>query len=189
MWKCICPLCGFLCIDDIQVRDQWDLNEMYCNFSLFKSFKRVDLTWNDIPQFFKCKKRTNPKRSPKRFYFVLGLDNRTIKRDASLGDLKKIECSSIKIKSKERHKITSQTLGHSLSSHVSREFRPPEVPTFGAGSPGACWLSRSLLGVPAEIGSSGCRKSRLHPEVPTLHDLAACAASDGSREFPMPWDL
>ena len=48
---------------------------------------------------------------------------RAIKRDANLGGLRKIECSSINIKLKERHKITSRTLGHSLWTFGSQKFR------------------------------------------------------------------
>ena len=72
----------------------------------------------------------------------------TIKRDASLGGLRKIECSSIKIKSKERHKITSQTLRYSLWTFSSQKSqREPGVPT--VRSPDIwCWKSQRLLTQP-----------------------------------------
>ena len=58
-----------------------------------------------------------------RFYFVFEFRNRrTIKRDANLVGLRKIECSSIKIKSKERHST--------LHEHVQYLFE-----TFGVGTP------------------------------------------------------
>ena len=56
------------------------------------------------------------------FYFEFRLCH-TIKRDASLGSLRKIECSNIKIKSKERHKIISRTLRCSLRTFSSRKSR------------------------------------------------------------------
>ena len=66
------------------------------------------------------------------FYFEFRFC-RTIKRDASLSGLNKIECSSIKIKSKERHSNTSQarrivpeTFGV-RSPDVSRNSQPSEV--------------------------------------------------------------
>ena len=56
-----------------------------------------------------------------------------LKRDASLGGLRKMECSSIKVKSKERHKITSRTLRHSLWTFGSRKSRRGlGVPTVGS---------------------------------------------------------
>ena len=90
----------------------------------------------------------------------------TIKRAASLGGLRKIECSSIKIKYKERHKITSRTLRYSSQTFGSRK-------------------SQRDLGVPA-VGNSGiwCRKF-WHL---TTQPSPACARSpiespDESREF------
>ena len=56
------------------------------------------------------------------FIFVFGFRiHRTIKREVNLVGLRKIECSSIKIKSKERHKITSQTLRYLLWTFGSRK--------------------------------------------------------------------
>ena len=55
----------------------------------------------------KLKKANRLKALSKVLPFVEFRFRHTIKRDASLGGLRKIECSSIKVKSKERHKITS----------------------------------------------------------------------------------
>ena len=59
------------------------------------------------PSILEVVKADELKTISKGFNFVFEFRiHRTIKRDASLVGLRKIECSSIKIKSKERHSST-----------------------------------------------------------------------------------
>ena len=89
----------------------------------------------------------------------------TIKRDASLSGLRKIECSSIKIKSKERHSSTSQARRIFFGDFWCEKSRcNSELPT-PVESPDA--LSLSLH------GDCRHRKSRLRSGVPTPRPLAS----------------
>ena len=79
----------------------------------------------------------------KGFIFVFEFRiHRTIKRDANLVGLKKIECLSIKLKSKEKHSRTLRArriffvIVSVRSPDVSRNSQPSEVTTH-AGSPDA----------------------------------------------------
>ena len=94
---------------------------------------------------------------------------RTIKRDVSLGGLRKIEYSSIKIKYKDRHKITSRTLRYSLWTFGSRKSqREQGVPA--VESPDVwCWKSWRLLTQP----QPACASSPI-------------GSPNGSREFWVP---
>jgi len=59
------------------------------------------------PSILEVEKADELKMLSKGFNFVFEFRiRRTIKRDANLVGLRKIECSSIKIKSKERHSST-----------------------------------------------------------------------------------
>jgi hypothetical protein len=59
------------------------------------------------PSILEVEKANKLKTLSKCFNFVFEFRiRRTIKRDANLAGLRKIECSSIKIKSKERHSST-----------------------------------------------------------------------------------
>ena len=68
----------------------------------------------------------------------------TIKRDSSLGGLRKIECSSIKINQKRDTKSPQEHLDIVCgllvveSFGMGQEFWLSEVLTFGAESPSAC---------------------------------------------------
>ena len=117
----------------------------------------------------------------------------TIKRDASLSGLRKIECSSIKIKSKERHSSTSrayriffgdfwcQKSRHLVTSLCGecghqKSRRESELPTVRSPDSGqvsrcldpwlACWPPSSK--VPTYVRSPDHRKSRRTPGVTTL---------------------
>ena len=58
---------------------------------------------------------------------------RTIKRDAKLVGLRKIECSSIKIKSKESHSTTSRARRIVFGDFWCRKYRrKSELPTVGS---------------------------------------------------------
>ena len=122
------------------------------------------------------------------FYFEFSL-RRTIKRDASLGGLRKIECSSIKIKSKERHKITSWTPRYSLWTFGSRKSRQSEVPTL-VRSPGALELScQARLSIESPDASRKSRQSKVltparSPGALGLSRLArlSVGSPDGSRK-------
>jgi len=77
-----------------------------------------------FPSILEAEKADELKALSRVFIFCFELRFRhTIKRDESLGGLRKIECSRIKIKSKERHKITSQTLRYSLWTFGSQKSR------------------------------------------------------------------
>ena len=76
------------------------------------------------PTILEIVKADELKTISKGFNFVFEFRiHRTIKRDANLVGLRKIECSSIKIKSKERHKIASQTLRYISWTFGSRKFQ------------------------------------------------------------------
>jgi hypothetical protein len=91
------------------------------------------------------------------------------------------ECSSIKIKSKERHKITSWILRHSLWTFGSQKSRclVPEV------------LASIDLATSPPARTFACRKSYLPREVLTPWDLASLAqlvvgSPDESRKSRLP---
>ena len=96
-----------------------------------------------------------------RFYFIFEFRiHRTIKRDANLVGLRKIECSSIKIKSKERHSSTSRARRIVFGDFWCRKSqRKSELPT-QVRSPNTQSLSL--------CGDCGRRKSRRESELPTV---------------------
>ena len=73
------------------------------------------------PSILQVQKADEPKTLSKAFIFCFGFRYAILQSDASLGGLRKIECSSIKIKSKETHKITSRILRYSSWTFGSRK--------------------------------------------------------------------
>ena len=125
------------------------------------------------PSILKVEKADELKALSKVFIFCFEFRlRRTIKSDASLGGLRKIECSSIKIKSKERHKITLGTLRYNSWTFCSQKSQLQlELPT--VGSPGALGLSHlARLSIESPNRS---RKSQL------LEILAAAGSFDNNQ--------
>ena len=97
--------------------------------------------------------------------------------------MRKIECSSIIIKSKERHSSTSRA--HRIifcDCRCRKSRRKPELPTVGShDSCRKCWLSVTACAVTMDVGSPNvCRNSR-QSEVPT------CVGSpDSQKSRPKP---
>ena len=145
------------------------------------------------PSILEIIKAVELKTISKGFNFVFEFRiRRTIKRDTSLVGLRKIECSSIQIKSKESHSNTSRALRIFFCDFRCRKSRPKpgvpapvlltarclcssEVPTFARSSD----IDLTLAGSP-DISGAGClfnwarRKSRRTSGVPIVGSPDVC---------------
>jgi hypothetical protein len=87
----------------------------------------------------------------------------------NLVGLRKIECSSILIKSKERHSSTSRA--HRIifcDCRCRKSRRKPELPTVGShDSCRKCWLPVTACAVTVDVGSPDVSRNFRQSEVPT----------------------